>query len=357
MVLGTRPETIKLATVIRKLGEDVDVIHTGQHYDDALFRAHFSSLDLPNPTLCLSGVGGEAQSYQIENAIPQILNYFERSRPKVAVVQGDTNAASAGAQAANFLKIPLIHVEAGLRSYDEYMPEEINRRLISMLADIHCAPTGGNVRNLIREGVPVENIRMTGNTIVEAIAASMLPDGQSLHLLDDFGLSSGGYVLATVHRPENTDDSARLDNILKEFAMLPLPVVFPVHPRTASCVERFGLQSRLRRLECTPPLDHPTFLALARHSRVLVSDSGGIQEECTVLKKPLIILRDNTERPEVIESGFAMLVSARCDFSRQIKPLLYDDAFLHSLASKPCPFGDGKASDRIVEIIQNIAHD
>ena len=201
-----------------------------------------------------------------------------------------------------------MHVEAGLRSYDRAMPEELNRCVIGVLADLHCAPTEQAVRNLRREGVPDESILLTGNTIVEATNEMAPGDTAARKITADLGAEPGEYVLATIHRPENTDDPQRIRAILDELSKLGLPVLFPLHPRTWLAAARHGLTPALDRLQIIPPADHRTFLRLARHARLIVSDSGGVQEECTVLKRPLIAIRNSTERPEAIDAGFAHLV-------------------------------------------------
>ncbi|MER5418131.1 non-hydrolyzing UDP-N-acetylglucosamine 2-epimerase [Streptomyces virginiae] len=350
VVLGTRPEIIKLAGVIRLLEANVEVTYTGQHSDDDLSSRFFDSFRLPPPDLLLHGVGGAPRGDQIANAISQLSAHFMATRPRLVVVQGDTNATSAGAQAANYCNIPVLHVEAGLRSYDRSMPEEINRRVVSILADMNCAPTLRSADNLASEGISPSRIRITGNTVVEALQESLPTQETSLQVIRKHGLKNNGFVLATLHRPENTDDEERLSVILDELSQVPLPVVFPLHPRTAIRAASFGMEAKLEKLMCCAPLDHPTFLALARHARVLISDSGGIQEECTVLKKPLIVVRQNTERPEAVEAGFAVRVDAGSDISRTALRLLEDPDLSRVLETTPCPFGDGKASQRIAEI-------
>jgi UDP-N-acetylglucosamine 2-epimerase (non-hydrolysing) len=284
--------------------------------------------------------------------IEQLGDMFCKHTPAAVIVQGDTNTVSAAAQAASYADAPLIHVEAGLRSFDRNMPEEINRCVTGVLADMHCAPTVRAAANLTAEGVPAEKIELTGNTIVEATLA-MLPDDRASRVIaSDLGAEPDEYVLATIHRPENTDDPQRLGTILDELSKLGLPVLLPLHPRTRLAAQRHGLTAALDRLRLIPPADHRTFLGLARQARLLVSDSGGVQEECTVLKRPLIVVRNSTERPESIDAGFAHLVQpgpAIGDLGRQ---LLNDSGLCQRLAAIPCPFGDGKASERIARCVR-----
>ncbi|WTW98471.1 UDP-N-acetylglucosamine 2-epimerase (non-hydrolyzing) [Streptomycetaceae bacterium NBC_01309] len=350
VVLGTRPEIVKLAGVARGLRDRLRLVYTGQHYDEELCGSFFRGLRVPPPHVTLDGVGGTARGRQIGAMISALSDVFAAERPSVVIVQGDTNTTSAGAQAAHYLGVPVLHVEAGLRSHDRAMPEEINRQVVGVIADLHCAPTASAAANLRAEGVPDARIAVTGNTIVEAVAESLPDAAQAATSLRRHGLHRDHYILATIHRPENTDDPERLRSILVELARLGLPVLFPIHPRTAAAVARHGLTDLLARLRVIAPVDHATFLGLAAHARLLVSDSGGVQEECTVLKKPLIVVRNSTERPEAVDAGFAVLLKPGPDVSRVGRALIADRALPRTLAARPSPFGDGLASRRIVEM-------
>jgi len=295
----------------------------------------------------LAGICGQPRHAQIGRMIDQLGSAFAADRPAAVIVQGDTNTASAGAQAASYCGLPVIHVEAGLRSFDRAMPEEINRCVTGVLADVHCAPNAQAAVNLQAEGIPGSKIMLTGNTIVEAISQMLPAEPAARQIAAGFGAEPGGYVLATIHRPENTDDPARLETILDELSKLGLPVLMPLHPRTRMAVDRHGLTAALDRLKPIPPVDHRTFLALARLARLLVSDSGGVQEECTVLKRPLIVVRNSTERPESIAAGFAHLVRPGPEIGELGRQLISDQHLSERLAGIPCPFGDGRASERI----------
>lgn len=356
VVVGTRPEIVKLAPLVRKLGSTCRLLHACQHEDEELSGVFLAAAGLISART-LSGVCGSARYLQFARIIEQLGALFAANRPVAVVVQGDTNTASAAAQVANYAAIPLIHVEAGLRSADRAMPEEINRCVTGVLADLHCAPTPRAVSNLLAEGVPQAKIQLTGNTIVEA-TLSMLPDADTARsLAEGLGVAPGYYVLATIHRPENTDDPARLETILIELGKLGLPVLLPLHPRTRHAIRRFGLGPVADRLLVTTPADHRTFLALARHARLLVSDSGGVQEECTIIKRPLIIVRNSTERPESIESGFAYLVRPGPVIGDLGQQLIADRQLAQRLARTPCPFGDGLATDRIARSALNYLRD
>jgi UDP-N-acetylglucosamine 2-epimerase (non-hydrolysing) len=346
VIVGTRPEIVKLAPVIQLLGEQATLIHSLQHEDEEMSGVFLAGAGLTQGQ-SLTGIRGEPRSAQIGRMIEQLGTLLTAGRPAAVIVQGDTNTVSAGAQAASYAGIPVIHVEAGLRSGDRAMPEEINRCVAGVLADVHCAPTSRAVANLRAEGVPAEKIVLTGNTIVEA-TRRMLPGPRGARQIAvRLGIDPDGFVLATIHRPENTDDPARLDAILSELSKLGLPVVLPLHPRTKAAARRHGLTAALDRLHVIPPADHRTFLGLASLARLLVSDSGGVQEECTVLKRPLIVVGNSTERPESIDAGFAHLVPPGPAIGDLGRELIADAGLARRLGALPCPFGDGKASERI----------
>jgi UDP-N-acetylglucosamine 2-epimerase (non-hydrolysing) len=335
VVLGTRPEIIKLAGVITELADRARIVHTGQHYDSELSGAFFANFDLPEPHLLLDGATGPwGRGHQVGTLTAELSRAFTLDPPRAVIVQGDTNSTSAGAQAAHYCGIPVVHVEAGLRSRDRSMPEEINRQIVGVLADIHCAATPEAAANLLAEGTAPERIRITGNTVVELPAE---------------------YVLATFHRPENADDPVRLAATLESLAALELPVVLPLHPRTRARIKEFGLEPAARRLHRIEPVDHPLFLALAQRARLLVSDSGGIQEEATVLKKPLLVVRTSTERPEAVSAGFAHLVEPGAELLATANRLLADPDLAGRLAGTPSPYGDGSASARISGIARALA--
>src|SRR6201995_3143187 len=345
VVVGTRPEIVKLAPIVRILGATATLIHSGQHTDNELSGVFFAASGLPEPGT-LSGICAQARYVPVARMVDQFGARFERHRPAAVLVQGDTNTAQAAAQAGHYAGVPVVHVEAGLRSFDRRMPEELNRCLIGVLADLHCAPTERSVANLLAEGVPARRIVLTGNTIVEA-TREMMPGGEEARqIVTGAGAEPGQYVLATIHRTENNDDPARRRPTRDERGRRALPVLLPLHPRTRLAAQRHGLGAALDRLVTLPPADHRTFLALAQHARLLVADSGGVQEEGTVLKRPLIVVRNSTERPESIDAGFAHLVQpgpVLGDLGRQ----LIGDRWLGArLARVACPDGDGTAGQQ-----------
>lgn len=354
VVFGTRPEVVKLAPVLWKLGPAARTIHTGQHFDPVLSASLLDEVALEPPAVQLD-VGGAPRAAQISTALARLDDSFARHRPAVVVVQGDTNTTLAGALAANARGIPLVHVEAGLRSYDRAMPEEHNRVVADHLADRCCAPTETSRRQLEAEGIGGERVVVTGNTVVDA-AARMLPDGEArTKLVADHGLEPARFVLATFHRPENVDDPDTLAAILDQLAGLPLPVLLPMHPRTAARAGAAGRLDRPGALRVVEPLGYRDFLGLARECAFLVSDSGGVQEEASIVKRPVLVVRRSTERPEVIGT-FAHLVAPGPAIGARGAEWARDVARRHAgLADTPTPYGDGHAGERVAAVIGALA--
>lgn len=354
IVFGTRPEIIKLAGIARLLGTEASLIHSGQHDSHEMARAFLDELQLGQPDVQLT-VGGQSRGRQIGDAVRGLDEYFDACSPAVVVVQGDTNTTLAGALAANARAIPIVHVEAGLRSHDRAMPEEHNRVLTDHLADVCCAPTEVCRVNLQNEGIDDERIVVTGNTVVDAVLESLPQDAERGAVLAARGLEPGAYVLATFHRPENVDDPVALQTVLEHLGGLRLPVVLPLHPRTSDRARAFGLSDHLARLTITEPLGYSEFVALAAESAVLVSDSGGLVEEASVLKRPIAVARRSTERPEALGS-FADLVAVGPAIVERVNAWLDDlDAVHTRLCEVPSPYGDGQASERCAAAIRRAA--
>ena len=349
VVLGTRPEIIKLASVVESLGDRARVIFTGQHYDPEMSAFILAELGIEAIDEAIE-VGGLSRGVQIGNAVAGLDRLFAVRRPRAVVVQGDTNTALAGGLAANASDVPLVHVEAGLRSHDRRMPEEHNRVLVDHLADLLCAPTAIAAANLAREGIPPERVVETGNTVVEAVQRHR-PEGETTAgYLRSIGVT-GGFVLATLHRPENVDDPDRFTDLLETLAGCGRPVIYPIHPRSRARIESPRAQAALDRLTAIPPVDYGTFLGLADAADLIVSDSGGVQEEVSVLKRRVIVTRRSTERPEV-EGTFARLVRP----SDQLAPIVDQElsrveSTRADLADLPSPYGDGSAGRRTVQLI------
>jgi UDP-N-acetylglucosamine 2-epimerase (non-hydrolysing) len=354
VVLGTRPEIVKLGPVVQALGPRAAVVHTGQHWDAGLSDVFLDQLGMPAPLRTL-GVGGGSRGRQLGQAVALLDEVLADLRPAAVVVQGDTTSALAGALAGNAAEVPVAHVEAGLRSFDRAMPEEHNRVLVDAVADLCLAPTETSRQHLLAVGVPEERIRVTGNTVVDALRA-LLPDAAGRDdALAAHGLEREGYVLSTFHRPENVDDPAVLAAVLEQLEALALPVVLPVHPRLRARADAAGLGPTLDALHAVEPLDYVTFLALLAECALAVSDSGGVQEEVSVVKRPGLVVRRSTERPEVLGT-FTELVGPGPAIGAAAAPILADPSAAHRrLQDVPSPYGDGHAGERCADAVRSLA--
>jgi len=352
VVVGTRPEIIKLAPVIHQLGDRALVVHTGQHFDANMSQTFLDQLQLNQPDLHLA-IGGETRGAQIGQATIAIEHFLLEQRPAVIVVQGDTNSGLAGALAANSAGTQLVHVEAGMRSYDRAMPEEHNRILIDVLADLCLVPHVANADALRREGIADTRIRVTGSTLRDALDIIMPSPEERGARLKEHGVSSNEFVLATIHRTENSDSAEKLGAILGELAAIPLPVVLPLHPRTRQRALGFGLHKELAALQVCDPMGYREFISLASEAALLVSDSGGVQEEACIVKRPVVIVRNSTERPEILGT-FAHLVAAGPAIGAKVAELLARLPTVHAeLAALPYPYGDN-ATDKVVAAIEEL---
>jgi UDP-N-acetylglucosamine 2-epimerase (non-hydrolysing) len=351
VVLGTRPEIIKLAKITELLGDDAHLVHTGQHYDANLSEVFFTEFGMRPPDTFI-GVGGQTRGEQIGNGTAELDALFNKLQPSAVVVQGDTNAVLAGALAANANEIPLVHVEAGLRSFDRRMPEEHNRVVADHLSDLCLAPTELNVANHKAEGIPDDVIVRTGNPVIEAVERLMPSEDDRVGLVSHFGLERENFVLSTFHRPENVDSRDTLENVLSALASLNAPVLLPLHPRTQKRISDFGLTDVAEELQIVDPIGYRDFIGLGAESRLIISDSGGVQEEVSVYKRPAVVIRRSTERQEVegtfvqrFEPGPALASQLGIELERSL-----DRAA--ELAEMPSPYGDSMAPERSVEAIR-----
>ncbi|ASI98524.1 non-hydrolyzing UDP-N-acetylglucosamine 2-epimerase [Thermococcus celer] len=354
-VFGTRPEIIKLAPVVRAFeerGVEPLLIHTGQHYDYEMSRVFLEELELDGIDYHLE-VGSGTQAEQTGKAMVKIERVLMDERPDVVLVQGDTNTVLAGALASVKLRIPVAHVEAGLRSFDRTMPEEINRVLADHASEVLFPPTEDARRNLEREGI-TENVYVVGNTIVDAVLQNSEIAERKSDVLERFGLKPKGYVLITAHRAENTERGS-LERLVRILEDLPMKAIYPMHPRTRRRLEEFGLWGRVGSIEnliVTKPLGYLDFLRLERNAFAVMTDSGGVQEESIILNVPCLTLRYNTERPETVKAGGNVLVGLERERAvRYLRRLMEDGEFYRRMAEAPNPFGDGKAGERIAEIL------
>jgi UDP-N-acetylglucosamine 2-epimerase len=347
-IVGNRPQFVKAAAVSRQLRERHEevLIHTGQHYDDDLSRIFFEELGVPAPDREL-GVGSGSASAQTARMLAALEPVMAESKADLALVYGDTNSTLAGALAAAQWRVPLAHVEAGMRSGDWAMPEELNRVLTDHVSELLFCSTEAAVANLRRECAH-GRIELVGDVMADVSLAFAAVAEERSHALEQHGLEAGRYLLVTAHRAGNVDDPDRLLRLVELLEALPEPVVFPLHPRTRARLVAAGLLERLdraRALHVTPPLGYLDFLVLARHARAILTDSGGVQKEAYLLGTPCVTLRDTTEWVETVELGWNVLV----DLDR--------DAALAALEREP-PAGDrpelyggGHAAERICDVL------
>jgi UDP-GlcNAc3NAcA epimerase len=343
-IIGNRPQFVKAAAVSRKLRESHDelIVHTGQHYDDELSRIFFEELRVPAPDRQL-GAGSGSNTAQTARMLAALEPVLDELRPALALVYGDTNSTLAGALAAAQAGIAVGHVEAGMRSFDRTMPEELNRVLTDHASDLLLCSTETALGNLEREQARGE-AHLVGDVMADVSLAFRDIAAKRSTILADLGLEAGSYLAATAHRAGNVDPPERLDRLVGLLEALPRPVVFPVHPRTRGRLEVAGLIDRLDGICLVPPLGYLDFLELARHARALLTDSGGVQKEAYLLGVPCVTLRDTTEWVETVEAGWNVLV----DLDR--------DAALAALerrppVERPDLFGGGHASDRVCEVV------
>ena len=355
IVLGTRPEIIKLTPVIRELERlraDYFILHTGQHYSYELDKIFFEQLELPRPEYNLD-VGSGSHAEETAKMLIGTEKVLAQEKPRFVLVEGDTNSVLAGALAAAKLSIGVGHVEAGLRSYDRTMPEEINRILADHLADQLYAPTPKAKEILLGEGMAESKIFVTGNTIVDAVYQNLELAKQKRNILRELGLREKQYLLVTLHRQENVDNRSRLVAILEGLKrvaeQLQQPVLYPIHPRTRKRLQEFKLNPE--KLTILEPLDFLGFLQLESNARLVLTDSGGVQEEACILRVPCVTLRDNTERPETLEVGANILAGAVAD-----NIVAGVQTMLGRKADWANPFGDGRAAERIVKIVTEAEH-
>ena len=353
ITLGTRPEIIKMSPVIREAKQrnsDFFILHTGQHYSYEMDKVFFQQMELPRPRYNLD-VGSAPHGEQTAKMLTGIEKILTQEKPDIVFVQGDTNTVLAGALASSKLQILIGHIEAGLRSYDRTMPEEINRVLADSVSDFLFAPTNAAKDNLLKEGIPDSKIFVTGNTIVDAVKQNLEISRSKIEILNALNLKSRKFFLATAHRQENTDNQQRLSGILEGFGLIHekfgFPIIYPIHPRARKMIEQFGLKIP-DGTTLVNPLSFLEFLQVESNARIALTDSGGVQEETCIFGVHCLTLRDNTERPETIEVGANRLVGAN-----PTKILAGVEESLNKGNGWKNPFGDGKAGQRILDIAEN----
>ncbi len=351
-VVGARPQFIKaaaLSRVVRRQHREI-LVHTGQHYDYEMSRVFFEGLAIPQPEYNL-GVGSDSHARQTAAMLAGLEPILVDQRPDLVLVYGDTNTTLAGATAAAKLCIPIAHVEAGLRSFNRTMPEEINRILTDRVSALLFCPTPASVENLRCEGID-NGVHLVGDVMFDvALHAGAAAETKS-DVLRRLGLESGRYLLATLHRAGNTDDAANLRSIVAALAELDEPLVLPLHPRTEKCLRSAGLYEGLaaaRGVILTPPLGYLDFVMLEKNARKILTDSGGVQKEACFHRVPCITLRDETEWVETVAAGWNVLTGAD---KVRILAAVCAPVTVPSAACHGSELWDGRASERIVSVLE-----
>lgn len=368
IIMGTRPEIIKMSPIIHILKNnglkndelkndilknmDYFILHTGQHYSYNMDKIFFEQLDLPAPKYNID-VGSGMHGEQTGKMLIEIEKILLEEKPDVILVEGDTNSVLAGALAASKMGIKIGHVEAGLRSYDRTMPEEINRILTDHCSDYLFVPTDESRQTLLKEGIQKEKIFVTGNTIVDAVYQNLkiMRSGNMLSNIQRSDLSNVDkeeYFLVTIHRQENVDNIARFKNILIGLKKIKdhfkIPIIYPIHPRSKEILKKLNIDTDWIRI--IDPVDYLNFLYLESNAKLILTDSGGVQEESCILRVPCVTLRDNTERPETLTVGSNMLAGTNTEMILECVDLM-----LKKKNDWDNPFGDGSASEKIVDIL------
>lgn len=350
VVVGTRPELVKMAPVLSALrdrGAAYRFVHTGQHYDENMSEVFLRDLGLP-PVDAFLGVGSGSHARQTADAMIKLEDWLRKEGCPTVLVQGDTNTVLAGALVGVKMGRTVGHVEAGLRSYDARMPEEHNRVVADHLSHLLFAPTEASAR-ILREERCRGAVHVTGNTVIDAVNQNVAVAEKKATVEPP----PGDYLLVTAHRAENVDDPRVLAGLVRVLLESPLPVVYPVHPRTVKMLKAHGLHDRLaasRNVHLLPPQGYFDFLRLMKRARLLATDSGGIQEEATApaIRKRVLVLRTSTERPEAVEAGFAAVVGVDPDdVLEAIRAELREPARLPAAS----PYGDGRAGERVAGVV------
>ena len=350
-IVGARPNFMKAAPVMRALGcwDGVrqNLVHTGQHYDANMSEIFFQQLDMPAPGVNL-GVGSGSHAQQTAHILSHLELVVRDYKPDLVLVYGDVNSTMAAALVCAKLLIPVGHVEAGLRSFDRAMPEEINRLLTDQIADLLFTPSVDGDENLLREGVTPDKIRLVGNVMIDSLVR-LLPVAEESTVLDNLNLQAGNFGLVTLHRPSNVENPATLASIVHALQEISreLPILFPVHPRTRQRLKASN-NHHPGSMHILDPLSYIDFLALQRLAKLVITDSGGVQEETTYLGVPCLTVRENTERPVTVTFGTNILVGRDMNrLRREVARILAGD----QKRGQVPPLWDGHAAERIAQSV------
>jgi UDP-N-acetylglucosamine 2-epimerase (non-hydrolysing) len=349
-IVGARPQFIKLAPISQKLRQKCKevLIHTGQHYDYEMSKVFFDEIGIPTPDYHLE-VGSDTHAVQTGKMLIKIEEVLVKERPDIILVYGDTNSTLAGALASAKLDIPVGHIEAGLRSFDKSMPEEINRIITDHISSFCFAPTNTAVDNLKKEGIE-NGVYLTGDVMYDAAIKGIEIAKSKSQILHQLGLKEKEYLLITLHRAANTDIQENLRSIVNALIEIDEKVVFPIHPRTKKALEDYGLLDKLEansNVIITLPVGYFDFLLLEYYAKKILTDSGGVQKEAYFFKVPCITLRESTEWVETIEDGWNVLVGTKKDL------IINAIAEFNPNSKQRDVFGDGNASDKILKILMD----
>jgi UDP-N-acetylglucosamine 2-epimerase (non-hydrolysing) len=354
-VVGARPNFMKIAPIYREMKKvekfDVHLVHTGQHYDEKMSKMFFEDLELPEPDIYL-GVGSGTHAQQTAKIMVEFEKALENNHPDLVVVVGDVNSTIACSQVAVKLGIKVAHVEAGLRSFDRTMPEEINRILTDAISDLLFVTEQSGLDNLKNEGIDQSKIFMVGNVMIDSLVY-FLDKSKRSDIKLKLNVEELPYALVTLHRPSNVDSKENFERLLTAFEHIEkdLKIIFPVHPRTRKMIREFNLDTRIQNMNSLlviDPLGYLDFLNLMQNARFILTDSGGIQEETTYLGIPCITMRENTERPVTVELGTNILVGSDTDMIIRNSNMIINNK--QKKGSIP-PYWDGETAGRIVDIL------
>jgi UDP-N-acetylglucosamine 2-epimerase (non-hydrolysing) len=358
-IVGARPNFMKIAPIyaeMKRRGSEFDplIVHTGQHYDAKMSDAFFNDLGMPEPDVYL-GIGSASHAVQTAKIMLEFEPVILREKPDWVLVVGDVNSTIACALVCSKLGVKIAHVEAGLRSGDRTMPEEINRILTDSISDLLLTPSPDGNENLKREGIADEKVKLVGNVMIDSLFRN-LEFAQNSNILNELGLESKDYATLTLHRPSNVDEKEVFESLLDALTEISrqIPIIFPAHPRTKARIEEFGFSERIENsnIVITEPLGYLDFLKLMSNSKLVLTDSGGLQEETTALKIPCLTLRENTERPITIELGTNKLVGTDPE---KIKSEAFDILAREDFTkdAKVPPLWDGKTAERICDALKS----
>lgn len=352
IVVGARPNFIKIAPLFWEFKKYPEIqpilVHTGQHYDAAMSQIFFQELDIPQANYNLK-IGSESHARQTAKIMLALEPIILKEKPDLVMVAGDVNSALAGALTAVKLNLPIAHIEAGLRSFDNSMPEEINRKLIDQISNLLFVTEPSGVKNLLHEGISKEKIYLVGNIMIDSLNKSKIKSQKS-KISKRLNLIKKKYALLTLHRPSNVDNQQVLTGILQALNEIQkrIPIVMALHPRTKKKISEFKLEKLIKKFILTPPLAYLDFLNLMQHAKLILTDSGGIQEEATILKIPCLTLRENTERPITVKIGTNTLVGIKKNNIIQETDKILKGQIKKVKAPK---LWDGRTAQRIMKIL------